>query len=204
MIPLPEAVRLKIEAWLPHVLAGYDYPVIETDNIVPNLSCPAITYHVASAGTPSLESNTILRTIRNSDNTLDDVWGQYHFATMNVVLRAHTDDEMGRMWEAFIRRCLATRRDLLLRIDGVRFVEILDSKHLDPERLDNGQNLYWSQVDLRFEYEVSDISEAEYIRTVYTDLSVERSEPASHILLERGEGDRELPLGIVAYIVDNN
>jgi hypothetical protein len=204
MIPLPAAVRAKIQAWLPHVLAGYDYPVIETDNIVPNLTAPAITYHVGVVGMPSLESNTILRTVRNADGTLDDVWGQYHYATMSVVLRANTDTEMGLMWETFIRKCLSTRRDLLLRIDGVRFVEILDSKHLDPERLPGGKNLYWSQVDLRFEYEVSDISEAEYIRTAYTDLSVETVEPASHLYFERGEGDRERAIGIVAYIVDNN
>lgn len=204
MIPLPAAVRAKIQAWLPHVLAGYDYPIIETDNIAPNLTAPAITYHVSSAGTPSLESWTILRTVRNADNTLDDVWGQYHFATMSVVLRANTDDEMGRMWEAFIRKCLSTRRDLLLRIDGVRFVEILDSKHLDPERLPGGKNLFWAEINLRFEYEVSDISEAEYIRTVYTDLSVESVEPASHLYFERGEGDRELSVGIKAFVVDNN
>ena len=196
MIPLPPATKAKILAWLPHVLNGYDYPLKETDNIVPDLVAPAITYYFSSAGTPSLEANTILRTVRNADNTLDDVWGQYHFATMNVVLRSHAKAEMETMWEAFLRKCMSTRRDLLLRIDGVRLVEILDSKPLDPERLDGGKNLYWAQVDLRFEYEVSEISDAEYIRTVYTDLSVQTVEPASHLYFERGEGDRELTVGI--------
>jgi len=198
MIPLPEAVRKKIEAWLPHVLAGYDYPVVETDNIVPNLIAPAITYHVNSAGTPSLYSNTMLRTVRNADGSLDDYWGQYHYATMAVVLRAHTDVEMGRMWEAFIRKCLSTRRNLIIYLDRVRFLEILDSKHLDPERLDSGKNLYWAQVDLKFEYEVSDISDAELIKTVHNSLEVGESDQ----LIEWDSEIREVELAvkIVAYV----
>jgi len=45
MIPVPPATKAKILAWLPHLLAGYDYPVIETDNIVrswPHPQSPSI------------------------------------------------------------------------------------------------------------------------------------------------------------------
>ena len=123
---------------------------------------------------------------------------------MNVVLRTNDKDELSRIWEAFIRKCLATRRDLLLRIDGVQFDEILNSAPLAPERLDNGKDLYWAQVDLKFTYEMSDVSEAEYIKTVYTDLSVQTAKPASHLLFERAVLERELSVGITATIVDNS
>jgi len=205
MIPIPEATKATILAWIPHVLAGYDYPLVETDNIVPDLIAPAITYYFSSVGTPSEGSNQIIRTVRNRETGgLDDYWGQWHGATMNVVLRTNDKDELSRIWEAFIRKCLATRRDLLLRIDGVQFDEILNSAPLAPERLDNGKDLYWAQVDLKFTYEMSDVSEAEYIKTVYTDLSVQTAKPASHLLFERAVLVRELSVGITATIVDNN
>lgn len=205
MIPIPEATKATILAWVPHVLAGYDYPLVETDNIAPDLIAPAITYYFSSVGTPSEGSNQIIRTVRNRETGgLDDYWGQWHGATMNVVLRTNDKDELSRIWEAFIRKCLATRRDLLLRIDGVQFDEILNSAPLAPERLDNGKDLYWAQVDLKFTYEMSDVSEAEYIKTVYTDLSVQTAKPASHLLFERAVLVRELSVGITATIVDNN
>jgi len=205
MIPIPEATKATILAWIPHVLAGYDYPLVETDNIVPDLIAPAITYYFSSVGTPSEGSNQIIRTVRNRETGgLDDYWGQWHGATMNVVLRTNDKDELSRIWEAFIRKCLATRRDLLLRIDGVQFDEILNSAPLAPERLDNGKDLYWAQVDLKFTYEMSDVSGAEYIKTVYTDLRVQTAKPASHLLFERAVLVRELSVGITATIVDNN
>ena len=205
MIPIPGAVKAAILAWLPHVLAGYDYPLVETDNIAPDLIAPAITYYFSSVGSPSEGSNQIIRTVRNRETGgLDDYWGQWHGATMNVVLRTNDKDELSRIWEAFIRKCLATRRDLLLRIDGVQFDEILNSAPLAPERLDNGKDLYWAQVDLKFTYEMSDVSEAEYIKTVYADLSVQSAKPASHLLFERAVLVRELSVGITATIVDNN
>ena len=205
MIPIPEATKATILAWVPHVLAGYDYPLVETDNIAPDLIAPAITYYFSSVGIPSEGSNQIIRTVRNRETGgLDDYWGQWHGATMNVVLRTNDKDELSRIWEAFIRKCLATRRDLLLRIDGVQFDEILNSAPLAPERLDNGKDLYWAQVDLKFTYEMSDVSEAEYIKTVYTDLSVQTAKPASHLLFERAVLVRELSVGITATIVDNN
>ncbi len=205
MIPIPEATKATILAWIPHVLAGYDYPLVETDNIAPDLIAPAITYYFSSVGTPSEGSNQIIRTVRNRETGgLDDYWGQWHGATMNVVLRTNDKDELSRIWEAFIRKCLATRRDLLLRIDGVQFDEILNSAPLAPERLDNGKDLYWAQVDLKFTYEMSDVSEAEYIKTVYTDLSVQTAKPASHLLFERAVLERELSVGITATIVDNS
>jgi hypothetical protein len=58
----------------------------------------------------------------------------------------------------------------------VRFVEILDSKQLEPEEMPAGKKLYWAQVDLRFEYEVSDISDAEYIKRVNIEAEVDGSE----------------------------
>jgi hypothetical protein len=72
MIPVPPATKAKILAWLPHLLAGYDYPVIETDNIIPELAAPAITFYFLSAGTPSQFSHQPLRTVRRPDLTKDE------------------------------------------------------------------------------------------------------------------------------------
>lgn len=205
MIPIPDDIKARILAWLPHNLAGYDYPVVETDNILPDLIAPAITYYFSSVGQPSEGSNQIIRTVRNvGTGGLDDYWGQWHNASMAVVLRSTDRAELSRMWQAFIRKCMSTRRDLLLRIDGVRFEEILNSAPLDPERLPDGKNLYWAQVDLRFEFEISDISDAEYIRTVNTDISVATVAPSSHLLFETAIQERELAVGITATIIDPN
>jgi hypothetical protein len=206
MIPLPPATKAKILAWLPHVLDGYDYPVIETDHIVPDLVAPAITYYFSSVGTPSLYSNQMLRTVRRPDGGLDDYWGQYHFATMNVVLRANDKDELERMWSEFLQRCMATRRNMVIWLDLVRFREVLDSKPLAPERLDNGKNLYWAQVDLRFEYEVSAVSDADYIKRVHSTVQsqvLQDGELHESPVLEfdREVFTKELPIGIIAYIV---
>ncbi len=198
MIPLLAATKAKVLAWLPHVLAGYDYPTKETDNIIPDLIAPAITYYFSSVGTPSLYSNTILRTVRNADGTLDDFWGQYHFATMNVVLRANTKAEMEVMWYAFYAQCLSSRRDAVIYRDGWRFLEILDSKPLDPQRLDGGKNLFWAQVDLKLEYEVSAVSLDDYIKTVHNEMQVGESE--DHITWTSEVREVELAVGIVACI----
>ncbi len=201
MIPIPEAVKTKILAWLPHILNGYDYRMQETDNIAPDLVAPAVTYYFSSVGNPSpysdRTSDNIIRTVRNADGTLDDVWGEFCVATLNVVLRSNDKGEMKAMWRSFLREVHRTRRNLLLRIDGVRFVEILNSEPLEPQRLPEGKNLHWAQVDLRFEYEQSGISEAEYIQKVHTDLDVN----GSHILLEREVRNPELAVGISAIIV---
>jgi hypothetical protein len=206
MIPVPPATKAKIMAWLPHLLAGYDYPVIETDNIVPELSAPAITFYFSSAGTPSQFSHQPLRTVRRPDRTLDEYWGQYHYATMNVVLRSHDKDEMEAMWSDFIDKCLATRRNMVIWLDLVRFLEILDSKPLPPERLDNGQNLYWAQVDLRFEYEVSSIPDEGLIKRVHstfvgqTVIDEDYVWESEAITTLREVVDRELSISIIAYI----
>jgi hypothetical protein len=206
MIPLPPATKAKILAWLPHVLAGREYPLIETDNIVPDLTAPAITYYFSSVGTPSQFSNQMLRTVRRPDGGLDDYWGQYHYATMNVVLRANVKSEMEAMWGDFIARCMATRRNMVIWLDLVRFLEILDSKPLPPERLDHGKNLYWAQVDLRFEYEVSFVSDADYIKRVHSTVQtqmIQDGEMRESPVLEfdREVFTRELAIGIIAYIV---
>lgn len=196
MFPIPESTKQKMLTWLPHVLAKYDYLVMETDNVAPDLEVPSITFYFSSVGTPSYYSNSIVRTVRNAEGGLDDYWGQYHYATMNVVLKANNQAELARMWESFIRKCLATRRVLLLRRDGVRFVEILDSKQLDPEEMPAGKELYWAQVDLRFEYEVSDISDAEYIKRANIQAEVDGSE----ICYAREVFTKEIDFGILARI----
>jgi len=206
MIPVPPAAKKKILAWLPYLLAGYDYPVIETDNIVPELAAPAITFYFSSAGMPSQFSHQPLRTVRRPDGTLDEYWGQYHFATMNVVLRSHDKNEMEAMWSDFVEKCLATRRNMVIWLDLVRFLEILDSKPLPPERLDNGQNLYWAQVDLRFEYEVSSIPDEGFIKRVHstfvgqTIIDEDYVHESEAIATLREVVDRELSIGIIAYI----
>ena len=199
MIPLPPATKAKILAWLPHLLNGYDYPVKETDNIVPDLIAPAITYYFSSVGTPSLYSHQKLRTVRNRINgQKEEFWGQYHYATMNVVLRAYDKAEMEAMWAEFYAKCLATRRNAKIYYDGWRFLEVLDSKPLAPERLDGGKNLYWAQVNLRFEYEVSAVPDADYIKRVHNELQVGESD--QHLTWTSEIRDVELSVGIVAYI----
>lgn len=198
MIPLPPATKAKMLAWLPHVLAGYDYPLKETDNIVPDLIAPAITYYFSSVGSPSQFSAQPLRAVRNADGTLDDIWGQYHYATMNVVLRANSKAEMEGMWYAFYQQCLATRRDAKIYHDGWRFIEVLDSKPLPAERLDGGKNLFWAQVDLRFEYEVSAPSVDDYIKRVHSEMQVGESD--DHITWTAEVREVELQVGIRAYI----
>lgn len=205
MIPVPPATKSKILAWLPHVLAGYDYPVIETDNIVPELAAPTITLYFSSAGTPSQFSHQPLRTVRRPDLTKDEYWGQYHYATMNVVLRSNDKSELEAMWADFVAKCLATRRNMVIWLDQVRFLEILDSRQLAPERLDNGQNLYWAQVDLRFEYEVSSIPDEEHIKRVHSTFQSQQVIDGDvfespELVFHREVYERELVVGIVAYI----
>jgi len=211
MIPLPPAVKDKIVSWLPHLLDGYDYPLIETDSIVPELAEPSICYYVASAGEISQFNAQCLRTVRSPiDQTMEEYWGQYHFATINVVLRAPTKAELEAMWYEFYARCLSTRRNLKIYLDRVRFLEILASKPLPPARLDNGQDLYWAQVDLRFEYEVSAVPDADYIKRVNVEMQVgPLCEVCGEPLDEDAMGtiewtsevaENELPVGIVAYI----
>jgi hypothetical protein len=200
MIPLPPAIKAKILAWLPHVLNGYDYPLKETDNIVPDLIAPAITYYFSSVGTPSQFSAQPLRTVRNIvTGEMEEYWGQYHYATMNVVLRANTKAEMEAMWYEFYARCLSTRRDAKIYHDGWRFLEVLDSKPLAAERLDSGKNLYWAQVDLRFEYEVSSVPDEDFIKRVNSEMQVGESD--EHLTWTAEVREVELSAGILALIV---
>jgi len=202
MIPLPPATKKKILTWLPHVLNGYDYILKETDNILPDLIAPAITYYFSSVGTPSLYSAQKLRTVRNVINgQKEEFWGQYHYATMNVVLRANDKAELEAMWYDFESQCLRNRRDAKIYYDGWRFLEVLDSRPLPPERLDNGKNLYWAQVDLRFEYEVSAVPDADYIKHVHTEMQVGESD--QHIEWTADILEKELSFGITAYIAPN-
>lgn len=198
MIPMPPATKQKILAWLPHVLGGYDYPVIETDGIVPDLSSPAITFYFSSIGAPSQFSNQMLRTTVNVAQERDEHWGQYHYATMNVVLRSPVKSELETMWYEFYYRCLATRRNAKIYLDGWRFLEVLDSKPMPPQRNRQGTNLYWAQVDLRFEYEVSAVPDEDFIKIVNNELQVGESEDTLTWVSEVREV--ELSFGIVAYI----
>jgi hypothetical protein len=195
MIPISPARKRKILQWLPSCLGGQSYPVIETDDIVPNLEAPAITFYFSSAGTPSLYSWAPLRRVPNQDGTVDDVWGEYHRATMNVVLRAYSKAELETMWYEFVKQCLQTRRNMVIALDGVRFLEILNSILLPPERLDDGRTLYWAQVDLLFEYEVSGIPDEDYIKRVYTHLQ-------SQTPLDDGELHDSRPLELVREVLD--
>ncbi len=201
MIPLPPATKKKMVAWLPHILDGYDYALKETDNILPDLTAPAITYYFSSVGTPSQFSAQPLRTVRNKvTGEMEEYWGQYHYATMNVVLRANDKDELEAMWFSFYNQCLKNRRDAKIYHHGWRFLEVLDSKPLSPERLDNGKNLYWAQVDLRFEYEVVNVPDEDYIKRVNNEIEVDEDD--EHITwLSEVRDNVELSVGIVAYIV---
>jgi len=206
MIPVPPATKAKILSWLPHVLDGYDYPVIETDNVLPELDAPAITFYFSSAGTPSQFSAQCLRTVRRPTLAKDEYWGQYHFATMNVVLRSNDKDELEVMWSEFLAAVMATRRNMVIWLDLVRFVEVLDSKQLDPQRLDNGQNLYWAQVDLRFEYESSAIPSDDYILRANVATQAQRDYDQQYWLVSDGPefvtelAEHDATVNIVVYV----
>lgn len=177
MIPIPTETKTKLIRWIPHVLNGYDYPVIETDNIVPELAAPAITFYLSASGKSTLDSNMIIRTVRQDDGSLDDHWGQFHSATMAVVLRELDKARLGSMWADFILKVHQTRRNLLLRIDKVRILpEILNSVQLTPERLPTNDTMYWAQVDIEIEYEMSAVSDADLIKTVHHDLTTAGSD----------------------------
>lgn len=207
MIPIPPHLKRKMISWLPARLGGKDYPVVESDNIVPELITPAVTFYFSTAGTPSLYSWSPLRRVPNQDGTVSDCWGGYYLATMNVVLRAYDKTELETMWYEFIKQCQQRRRDLVIALDGVRFREILNSLQIPPERMDNGRTLYRSQVDLLFEYEISDVPDEDYIKRVHTSIqsqTVPNTGDGLHVSppleFEREVVDRELLVRIRAYI----
>jgi len=183
VIPLPDDIKDKILAWLPKNLVGYDYPLVETDGIVPDLIVPAITFYVSSNAPTGQYRNTILSTERTAEGQMDDSWGEYYYCTFNVVPRALDKAELSKMWRAFMRQCQQTSRDLLMRIDQVHFVEILNSQPLQPQRIDGG-TLYWAQVDLRFEYAMSDISDADYLEQYTAVLAVNNGSEATDSEIE--------------------
>jgi len=208
MIPIPEQIKEKIINWLPKRLPTKDYPTKETDNIVPDLITPAITYYFSSVGASygsSYYRDQWMRTVWNPEEAgWDDYWGGLHYATMNVVLRSKDKTEMSAMWTAFVGLCEHTRRNLILWVDGVRFIEVLNSHPITPARLPDGSTLYWAQVDLRFEYEQSYVSDAEYIRRVHTKIIVDDTIPESHLFFNRCVRNPRLHVGISVTIVDNN
>lgn len=172
MIPIPPLTKARFLRWVPTRLNGYDYPLIETTDVAPNLAAPAITYRMTPAGGPTDYQNTIIRNVKNSEGAMDDYWGQFHSATVSFVLRELDSSRMEAMWLDFIRKVNATRRNLYLRLDLVRVVEILNSIQLDPERLPTSDTLYWAQVDLSIEYEISAISDADYMKTFWFDQEI--------------------------------
>lgn len=199
MMPLPPGIKDKILEWLPHKLRGRDYPVKETDNLVPDLIAPAITFYFSSVGTPSQFSAQLLRTTVNTAQEREEWWGQYHFATMNVVLRAYDKTEMEGMWYDFYSKCLSSRRDAKIYHDGWRFLEVLDSKPLVPARTKDAKDLYWAQVDLRFEYEVVNNPDELFIKRVHTEMEVGEAVD-DHLTWTSEVREVELPAKIVVYI----
>ena len=208
MIPIPAQIRANIIRWLPKRLPDTDYPTKETDNIIPDLITPAITYYFSSAGASygSLYyRNQWLRTVWNKEESgWDDYWGGHHYATLNVVLRSKDKDELSAMWTAFVGLVENTRRNLIMWVDGARFVEILNSKPIEPARLPDGSNLFWAQVDLRFEYEQSYPSDADYIKRVHTKITVDDTTPESNLFFDRCVRNPKMFVEISAMIVDSN
>jgi len=94
---------------------------------------------------------------------------------------------------------------MVIWLDQVRFLEILDSKSLTPERLDDGKNLYWAQVDLRFEYEVSSIPDEDHIKRVHSTFQSQQVIDGDvfespELVFHREVYERELAVGIIAFI----
>ena len=65
-------------------------------------------------------------------------------------------------------------------------------------KADNGKNLYWAQVDLRFEYEVVSVPDEDYIKRVHNEIEVDEGDP--HITWLSEVREVELAVGIVAFV----
>jgi hypothetical protein len=205
MIPIPATAKTKLINWIPKTLGGTEYDFIETQRNIPRPECPAIIAYFSSVGTRSRGNASLIRTVRNPDGSLDDFWGQWHHATLSVSLRSDDPDELAVMHEDFLRQIFRTRRDLSIRTDKVTFVDVLrsDALPMDFERESaQGEQVFMAAVDLRFEYEVSDVSDADLILRTTHDISVgEAEEPLS---FSRNLTQREITCGFTAIIEDNN
>ena len=174
MSPIPDFMHRALVFWIPKELNGVEYDFIETAQGIARPEVPAIVAWFGGP-VPSEGSDSFLRTVRNVDGDLDDYWGQRFFITLFVSLRAYDPEELAGMWLDFIRQIHKQRRDMKLQIYGIEFKEILRN---EPVPMDNvpesatGDQVFMAQIDLRFEYEVAEISDADYIRRVEHNISV--------------------------------
>lgn len=201
MAPLPTHVHTNIiDVYIPRTLNGTAYTLIETAQGIPRPEVPAI---VVWFGGPSQIDGaySYLRSVVNKNFDTDDYWGERFYITLFVSLRAYDPDELAGMWLSFIRQVNADRRLMRLNRHGVEFKEILRS---DAIPMDNtpesatGDQVFMAQVDLRFEYEVADTEDADYIRKVTQDIYVNEADTPMTVIAECKE--MELTCGLKAYI----
>lgn len=202
MIPMPASFKARLKNWIPKALPTTVYPFIETQEGIPRPECPAIVGWFSSQ-TQSDGAYSLLRTVRTVDGNLDDYWGERLFTTLSISLRAYDPDELGEMHLSFIRQVNAKRRDMKLQKYGVEFKEILRSESLPmaavPESA-TGDQVFMAQIDLKFEYEIADVSDADYITDVKHNTLV--NEAARPLVGETHSIDVTLLCGLKALILE--
>lgn len=202
MIPIPASFKTRLKNWIPKTLPVTEYPFIETQIGIPRPECPAIIGWFSSQ-TPSDGAYSLLRTVRNQDGDLDDYWGERLFTTLSISLRAYDPDELGEMHLSFIRQINKKRRDMTLRRHGVEFREILRSESLPmanvPESA-TGDQVFMAQIDLKIEYEIADVSDADYIKTVSHDVLV--SDSTVPLVFESQIYEYSVACGLKALILE--
>ncbi len=172
MIPLTEFQHECLMAFLPRVLGGITYPLIETQRNIPRPECPAIVVW-ASSETPSDGANSLLRTFRNRDGEMVEFWGERYFFTLNCSLRAYDPAELATMHRSFLRQVQHNRRAMKMRMHTIEFKEVLRSESLamDSQRESyEGQQVFRAIVELRFEFEVSERDYTDLIKKYYHDV----------------------------------
>lgn len=207
MDPIPSEIESKLMAWLPITLGGTTYSLIKTNKGFPRPECPAIVVFFSTVGPVIRNNYQILRTVRTSEG-MDDYWGEFHLAILNVSLRAYDPDELSTMHQQFMRKIFSTRRDLDLRFDKIRFLELLRSEIIDmdltPESA-TGEPMYMASLALKFEYELSEPLDVDRILTITNDIEINGygNEKTSDMIVSWHLVDHDIQYGIMANIVNN-
>ena len=198
-VPMPTSFHDGLIAWVPKTLAGTTYQFIETAQGFARPEVPAI---VAWFGNPvPIVGHSLIRTVRNPNFWMDDYWGSKFSVTLFVSLRAYDSSELSAMWLDFIRQVDDTRRDRKIQFRGWEFKEILRSEAIPMDNTPEsatGDQVYMAQIDLKFEFEVASVSDADYIRKANQSLYVNEAETPMTIVSEVFE--RTLTCALRAYV----
>lgn len=200
-VPMPVPLHGYLIDWFPRTLAGTEYQFIET---IPGIARPEVPAIVAWFGSPIPSDGTghyLIRTFKDPNGWMNEHWGQRFFVTMYVSLRSYDPDELSAMWLDFIRIINRTRRDMRIQQYGVEFKEILRSEAIPMDNVpesDTGDQVFMAQVDLRFEYEIAEVPDEDYIRKVTQTIQVNDS--AQHVVVVSQIFERSISCGLRAFV----